>query len=344
MPILVARVAPQKSTQYAALASSLALPEWQMSPLSHLIRQAEMVTIGGGDYLRLALTAIPEPAASVTLGLLAMTSEFFEYHDRIGAAEGPFLKPLEVTHPACVPPDLVFTRRYRGKTNELFARFLLNAACFASDFAPTASLPRLTLLDPLCGGGTTLFQALVYGWDAYGLELDEKDVSSTQTFLQQYLRGQGIQFSHRKERLRGLGRRHDFELATGQGRPQRCVLIQADTADTPRALEGKTAHLIVADLPYGVQHKGILIHLLETGLPVWGECLRPGGALALAWESSRLPRQEMITLVEAVSNLKVRRGGPFEALAHRVDRVIKRRDVVIATKTRLTKDAGPSNL
>lgn len=333
MPTLAARIAPQKSTQYADLVSALALPEWHISPLGQRIVHSEQMTLGGGDYVRLDLSGSIGIAERAVMGMLAMSTEFFEYHSHVGSAEGPFLKPLEVPRRAFVSPDLVFTRRYRGKTNELFTRFLLNVAYFSSDFVATETFPRLAVLDPLCGGGTALFQALVYGWDAWGIDRSEKDIATTDTFLRQYLRGQGVAFRQRKERLRGIGRRYNFELDVGEGKPRRCILAQADTAQAARVLEGKKVHLVVADLPYGVQHRGALADLLRGGLPVWTALLRPGGSLALAWESARLPREEMVTLVEAEGDLAVLSGGPYEALAHRVDRVIKQRDVVVAKRT-----------
>jgi hypothetical protein len=58
--------------------------------------------------------------------------------------------------------------------------------------------------------------------------------------------------------------------------------------------------------------------------------LSEGGALVLAWESSRFPREEMINLVESASPLKVLNDAPYDQLAHRVDRVIKARDVLVA--------------
>lgn len=337
MPTLVARIAPQKSTQYANLASTLALPEWQISPLGRILSRAGYLSLGAGNYLQLEIDRPPTAADRQLMGLLAMTTEFFEFYPHIGDLQGPFLRPLETSGPAFLPQDLVFTRRYRGKTNELFTRLLLNAAYFSSDFVSTGPLPRLTVLDPLAGGGTTLFQALVYGWDAYGVERGDRDVASTDTFLQQYLRDQDIPFRRWKERLREIGRRYSFEIALEGGRPRRCVLIQADTADTLRVLEGKKVHLVVADLPYGVRHRGMLLDLLEKGLAGWVEALRPGGTLALAWETRRLPRDQMAHLLEAEGRLTVLQGGPYEAMAHRVDRAIKRRDVVVAKKPQDTE-------
>ena len=331
MEALVARIAPQKSTQYAALASTLALPEWQISPLGKVIANAEHLSLGG-DYLRLEISQPLQVADRTVMGMLAMTTEFFEYYSHVSGVKGPFLKPMEVPRPAFLPQDIVFTRRYKGKTNELFTQFLLNVAYFSSSFTSTTTLPRLAVLDPLCGGGTTLFQTLAYGWDAYGVDHSETDITTTDTFLRQYLKGQSISFRRRRERLPGVGRRYSFALEIGNGRPRHRVLAQANTIHTLRILEGKKVHLVVADLPYGIQHKGALLDLLRSGLPTWTAALRPGGTLALAWESRKLSRPEMTAMVEENSELTVFRGGPYEALAHPVDRVIKQRDVVVAQK------------
>jgi len=84
-----------------------------------------------------------------------------------------------------------------------------------------------------------------------------------------------------------------------------------------------------------------LTDLLQAGLPVWTAPLQPGGALVLAWDSTRLSREEMLTLVEENGALTALRGGPYEALAHAVDRVIKQRDVVVAKRTAVRIKAWP---
>jgi tRNA G10 N-methylase Trm11 len=106
-----------------------------------------------------------------------------------------------------------------------------------------------------------------------------------------------------------------------------------ETSESADLLAGvKKPHLIVTDLPYGIQHQGQLIDLLTDGLPVWAQMLSPGGAMAMAWESTRFPRDEMIALVEVESGLTVLNDPPYDALAHRVDRVIKQRDVIVARR------------
>ena len=92
---------------------------------------------------------------------------------------------------------------------------------------------------------------------------------------------------------------------------------------------GARVHAIAGDLPYGIQHEGAVTSLLADALPAWRRLLLPGGALALAWNATRLTRTDMGDLV-AAAGFDVREDGPYGQLSHRVDRVIKERDVVVA--------------
>lgn len=51
---------------------------------------------------------------------------------------------------------------------------------------------RLAVLDPLCGRGTTLNQALRCGYDAVGIESDAGHVEAYSAFLRTYLRHQRL--------------------------------------------------------------------------------------------------------------------------------------------------------
>jgi hypothetical protein len=92
-------------------------------------------------------------------------------------------------------------------------------------------------------------------------------------------------------------------------------------------------HLIVTDLPYGIQHRGELSGLLGSALPIWASLLRPGGAIAMAWESARFRREDMLGLVRSVTGLRALIDPPYDQMTHRVDRVIKQRDVLVAVRT-----------
>jgi tRNA G10 N-methylase Trm11 len=223
---------------------------------------------------------------------------------------------------------MVMTRRYKGKTNELFTHFMCNLARFSSGYAHRP-WSALRLLDPLAGGGTTLFTALMLGADVAGVEKDAQAVQSTATFLKQYARQQGIACQAKQERLKKLGNRWWYIL--GKAPPRQFVLAQGETAQSVELIAGfKKPHLIVADLPYGIQHHGQLEGLLTEALPVWASLLQPSGAMVLAWESTRFPRADMLALVQSAAPLAALDEPPYNMLAHRVDRVIKQRDVLVA--------------
>jgi hypothetical protein len=327
---LLAQIAPQRSTQYATLARDLAIPELQLSPVGHQITAIEPMTLGGQDYLRCTLPQTPTPAQLRELGMLAMTSAFFAYHDRIGDLEGPWLRPLESGFQPALPPDLVTTRRYRGKTNELFTHFLCNLARFSSDFADQP-WSDLFLFDPLMGGGTTLFTGLMLGAaQVAGIEKDTEDVKSTAAFLSQYLQQERISHQMQPERLKQLGLRWTFGL--GKKASRQCLIVNGDSLQAPALLPGFKAHLLVADLPYGIQHQGQLISLLTSALPVWLSMVRRGGAIVLAWDATRFPRPTMLETVSTFSELAVYDAPPYNQLTHQVDRVIKARDVIVARR------------
>ena len=113
---------------------------------------------------------------------MGATSEAYEFFEHIGDVEGPFLRPLETTFVPFLPLEMAEICRYKGKTNEVFTRVLLNIAVFAGAFTHQYT-GRLRILDPLAGGGTTLFLALSDGYDAFGIEHQKQDVDTTVVFL-----------------------------------------------------------------------------------------------------------------------------------------------------------------
>ena len=327
MHTLVAQIAPQRSTQYAALANALAPHELQLSPLGKYMSELTPITLGGQAYLQFKLDADLDPTLVQEMGMLSMTSAFFESYAQIGKVAGPLLRPIETQFEPAFSPDLAMTRRYRGKTNELFTHFMCNIARFSSALAHRP-WNTLRVFDPLCGGGTTLFTALVLGAYVAGVDQNANDIQSTVAFVKQYTREEGIACKIKQERLKKIGRRWIYEI--GKTSPRKCILANGDTTQSPDLISGFKPHLIVADLPYGIQHKGKLVDLLSTALPVWATILPPSGALVLAWEARQLTRQDMIDLVQSSCPLTVLNDPPYDALAHRVDRVIKERDLVVA--------------
>jgi hypothetical protein len=334
MTTIVAQIAPQRSTQYADLASTLAPYELQLSPIADQISDIQPVVLGGQPYLQFEMPDIPNEDQVGELGLLSMSSAFFVCYDRLAEIEGPLLRPIDTPAPEGLPREILVSRRYRGKTNEMFTHFLCNVAR-ASSALSRRPWNTLRLLDPLSGGGTTLFCGLHLGASVAGVEHNAKDVESTVTYAQSFMREKGIACQSKRERFKGIGRR--WLLNIGKSPVQNCLLAHGKTADTAALISGFRPHLIVGDLPYGIQHKGELVSLLTEALPIWASLLPPSGAMALAWEARHLSREELISLIETVSPLQVLNDPPYNQLAHRVDRVIKERDVVVARPLSNTK-------
>ncbi len=331
-PAFAIQIAPQRSTQYADLVGELAVAEVAASPLGRRAADLAKRRIAGQDYVTFALDAAAlSDEDRGLLASLATLGNVFELHDGLAGVEGPLLRPVAVDYPHVLSPDIAAVRRYKGKTNELFTLFLCNVAKFASRFAETP-WRDLRVFDPLCGGGTTLFTALSLGAHAAGIERERGDAESTVTFLTQFCRESRVSVSVREEKLRSLGA-HRWQIRVGREKedPRRCLVAAGDSALSRDLLAGfGRPHLVVTDLPYGIQHEAPLAELLGTCLPGWAALMDPGGTLAFSWDSTRAGRDEMAALVEDLSPLRVVRDAPYDALAHRVDRVIKRRDVIVA--------------
>lgn len=338
--LLALAIAPQRTTLYGDLARFLAEPELLASPLGARLHDHEVAQLGGQDYL---LVDLDEPTADELklLDYFGTVAGVYEYFPDLGDLEGPFLRPLEPTATAFVSPEIIETRRYRGKTNELFTMFLLNMAVFAGDFAGGIG-ERLRILDPLSGGGTTLFTALVRGYDAFGIEHEKEDFDTTNAYVQQFLRAIGTPFKRVEERVRGSGRRAIFTI--GRREQTRTLgLILGDTYDAPELLAGIPGgarfHAIVSDLPYGIQHKGQVQRFLREALPGWGEMLLPGGAMTLAWEASTVRRETAVARVATHPGLQVVTTPPYDALEHAVDRQIQQRDVLTIRREPVSEGA-----
>jgi tRNA G10 N-methylase Trm11 len=112
-------------------------------------------------------------------------------------------------------------------------------------------------------------------------------------------------------------------------------MVADDTTHAIDHLGRRSVDLIVGDLPYGVQHgsrtSGHLARkpedLVETALPVWRDVLRPGGAMALAWNTRTFATEKMISIVSEAGLEPVI--DEYTSFRHRVDRAITR-DVVVA--------------
>ena len=252
------------------------------------------------------------------------------------------LIPLEKPEPMYLPEDLAELLKYKGKTSAMFTRMMINCALCASDFL---AVKAPVVLDPMCGRGTTCFTALQSGMNAVGLDCDRRDLKETADYFSRYL-----QFHKLKHGLKQGSRTVKgtsvpeaiYTLADTKehyqaGDTRSLTLLLGDTGLTGELLRKTPAHILVADLPYGVQHAPqegrraeAFPQLMRRALKSWYSALKPGGALAFSFNIYTLRRKE-VEQVLTEAGLHVLSEGPYADFSHWVEQAVER-DVVVARK------------
>jgi SAM-dependent methyltransferase len=241
--------------------------------------------------------------------------------------------------------DLVTIQRYTGKTNEAFTHLLVNVALASGDGTLRRLLAgeRLRILDPVCGRGTTLNRAALYGLDAFGIEVQRRDVEAYGTFLTTWLEDKRLKHSVERATLR-KGRpttAHRMTIRYGPSKDastHRTIdVVHDDSRNLRDHHKPRSIDLLVADLPYGVQHGAAVADrrdrdpegFLLAALPAWHEVLRPGAGVAMAWNRRTLSRPRFVELA-AGAGFQVA-AGDDDRFVHRVDRSITR-DVLVGRR------------
>ncbi|NMO52493.1 SAM-dependent methyltransferase [Actinoplanes sp. TBRC 11911] len=338
MPRYALLLAPSANRVYADQAARLSLAELAafQPVLSADISDISEMSLGAVTYLGFSGSLTERDIAY--LSNLSAAYALFEM-------AGELLRPVELRPLARYDSDLITIPKYAGKTNEQFTKLLLNLTLLASASAGRMLDGHVTVLDPICGRGTTLNQALMYGYDAVGVEIDGKDVEAYKSFLQTWLKRKRLKHTADLVPVRRQGRRAarrlEVTLAASKddhkaGAVQKVTVLQADTTQLDGLLRGGVADVLVADLPYGVahgshdEHGGLSrspLDLLERAMPEWLPLVRPGGALGLSW-NVKVARRELAEDILLANGLEII---PYEPLAHRVDQGIER-DVLVARK------------
>jgi hypothetical protein len=305
-------VHPGSNRVYAQQAPALGASELAICMPS--ARAIEATSIAGRDYLTFSSD---EPVDAV-----ARLSVAFALFERVGDAFVPVALPSADRY----DDDLITIQRYTGKTNESFTKMLVNITVPSPD--------KITLLDPMAGRGTTLHQAVLYGWDAVGVEIDKKDCEAYRLFFTTWLKNKRMPHKARNDK-------HKFSVSFGADRaaldaaPQTVTMTNGDSRYLDGLVKKNSVDAIVCDLPYGVRHgseggqrQRSARSLVEESVDAWHKVLRPGGAVGLAFNTFTCTRED---LVAALRDFDVLDDAPYLQLAHRVDQSINR-DVVIARR------------
>lgn len=278
------------------------------------------------------------------LSNLALARGLFEKVDQDA------LRPIDVEPLAWFESDLVTIQRYAGKTNEQFTHLLVNLALAASRSAhQRASVgQRVSLLDPVSGRGSTLNRGLLYGFDAFGVEVDAANVDQHRIFLSSYLKDHRVKHKVETERFRkgDLAGSSAFSVAVrppADAWSQRVRVVRGPTERTAEMYPGKRFDVIAGDLPYGIRHgskqraeqvvdaeaprggERSPERLVRDSLRGWRKVMAKGGSLALSWNLKTLPRETLENLVVDAGLEVIEHPLSFE---HRVDRQITR-DVLV---------------
>ena len=338
MPRYALLLAPSANRVYADQAGRLSRAELAAfgPALSGPLGDVGTSSLGGVEYLTFTADLTPRDVA-----LLSNLSAAYALFEQVG----DLLRPVPLEPLARYDSDLITIPKYAGKTNEQFTKLLLNLTLLAAAAGGRMLDGHVTVCDPLCGRGTTLNQALMYGYDALGVEIDARDVEAYAAFLKTYLKRKRLKHTAEMVPVRRAGRRAarrlEVTLAPSKsdhkaGAVQKVTVLQADTTRLDGLLRAGCADVLVADLPYGVAHGsyddegGISrrpLDLLERAVPQWVTLLRPGGALGLSW-NLKVARRDLAEDILLANGLELVRYGD---LSHRVDQGIER-DVVVARK------------
>jgi len=225
-------LAPSANRVYADQAGRLSRAELAAfrPVLSSEVAEIDATRIGGVEYL--TFTADLQPRDVAYLSNMSAAYALFE------RAGDDLLRPLELTPLARYDSDLITIPKYAGKTNEQFTKLLLNLTLLGSASARLMLDGHLIVGDFLAGRGTTLNQALMYGYDAVGVELDGKDVEAYKLFLQTWLKRKRLKHTaelnpvHRQGRT--TARRMEITLAASKedhkaGAVQKVTMLNAET-------------------------------------------------------------------------------------------------------------------
>jgi hypothetical protein len=339
-------ILPSANRVYADASTALTVAELEAfggSVLGGRIAGASAATIGGVPYVTFATDRLDDRDAALLANLSSAYALF-----RVEDERGELLRPVELRPLDRFDDDLITIQKYPGKTNEQFTKLLLNVTLLASAFAPQMLERKFAVLDPLCGRGTTLNQALMYGFDAAGIDLDPKDFDAYAAFIQTWLKRKRVKHHAEQGRLRAggrvTGRRLRIDLAAAKddykaGLTQRLDVVNADTTRAAEFFKPETFDLVVADAPYGVQHgsrtaaKGLArspLDLLAAAVPAWASLLRSGGACGIAWNTLVASRDQAAKVL-GDAGLDPVDSGPYLGFRHRVDQAIVR-DILVARK------------
>ena len=248
MPDHLILLAPSANRVYASEAKRLVAAELKIMLGAHDHPPILSANLAGVEYLAVARDSLDEQIVWALSRLSGFYAVFQREQDR--------LLPIEVGTPDLFDDDLVTIPKYPGKTNEQFTRLLINVT-LASMRRPTGG--PVSILDPLCGRGTTLNTAMMLGCNAAGVEAELRAVEAYAAYLRTYWRRKRLKHSLELTPVRRegkiIGKRLEAEvIPVGRDRPIALTVFSGDTRQSAALFGKRRFDAVLADAPYGVVH------------------------------------------------------------------------------------------
>jgi 16S rRNA G966 N2-methylase RsmD len=274
------------------------------------------------------------------LSVISTLSFMFALFEVISGSDRLCLVPVKVPPSGFIEDDITTILKYKGKTNELFTKLLVNIAALCAGAKEGANI-----LDPMAGKGTTLFEGMTRGFNVCGIEQSKQFSHEGSVFVKKYLEQKRIKHISKTRTInnnakKAIGKAVSYEYALNKedfksGITKQFELIHGDASLADKYYKAKYFDMIVTDLPYGVQHFGKTDktsrnpqQLLHSCLPSWKKVLKSGGVAIMSFNTNVLKKQ-------ILSDMLIEEGFeiiyPKISFDHFVDNSIQR-DLIIAKK------------
>jgi SAM-dependent methyltransferase len=339
---------PGHNRVYYNASENLALAELTIASkrTSQTLENIESFDLSGIRYISFKSA---NNLSSKDIEIISKLSFFFAFYELKEIDGKPVLFPIAKSNNEYIDAKISSLLKYQGKTNELFTKMMINVALLTSEVEYADSIK---LLDPVSGRGTTLFESAVYGFDAYGIEIEPKSVHETQVFFKKFLENERLKHKSDKRQIYSFSKTEtvhiqEFKYALNKedfksdSKTKTLGLINGNASDAYKYFKKAKFNLIVGDLPYGIFHgnKGEEHSASKTRNPKtflseslveWYKVLKKGGVIVLAWNSFIISKEQLAHVFED-NNFQVLKDAPYSDFEHMVDKSIKR-DIIVARK------------
>ncbi len=290
-------------------------------------------------YLTFQTESEPSKANLKSLSHLSVFYAVFE-------VKGDMLLPVEALQDYLFKENMPALLNYQGKTNALFTRLMINLALCACD----TNSEKMSLLDPVAGKGTTLYDAMMLNMNAYGIEISQKLFEESCHYAAKFMQKEKFKHTTKKDKVLDIKSVKISDAYTLEFAPDKKAfaakdtgtfkMFSADSRIADRLLKKNSMDIIVGDLPYGIQHatkkgaKGSLKRsaeeLFREAMPKWHAVLKSGGSLVMSFNEHTTHKKNLENAL-AECGMEVLHEDKYSDYHHRVDSSIIR-NIIVAIK------------